>query len=304
MIASSSLSINTMNMPMQMQMQMPMTSNTTTADSEHGITSVDVLCGRDKRAFNNVGNRRMRVLVSMLLPKYLAANSRQAKSLIIKELAESIRDCGGRFLKWSPSLHAYQELSDKKAHEKCSHAFRDMVSARSHAASSSCSSSSSTSSCHNASHRQEEQPKKNAIATTAPRTLVPFHIEYPTSTPKKSSSSSSAAPISEDEESLPRHQHRRRASRMSFADTNLTFCPVNESFVCMEPLALARAVSEESNHAAAGLAQEQDELFLLENESVLSDLLEDEEAVNHDAPTTANAIDEDGDLIKGLLLQL
>ena len=94
------------------------------------IGPCDVLCGRDKLAFNNAGNRRMRVSVAMVLPKYLEAENRNEKSLLIKSVVSSIHDCGGRFLKYCPKTRSYLELSEKKAHEKCSHAFRDMVSAR------------------------------------------------------------------------------------------------------------------------------------------------------------------------------
>jgi hypothetical protein len=41
----------------------------------------DVICGRDKLAFNNIGNRRMRVFVEIYLTKYMAAESKPSNGL-------------------------------------------------------------------------------------------------------------------------------------------------------------------------------------------------------------------------------
>ncbi|KAL7574175.1 hypothetical protein ACA910_014853 [Epithemia clementina (nom. ined.)] len=94
------------------------------------IGPYDVLCGRDKTAFNNIGNRRLRVFVSLYLTQYLDARGRLAKSKIIETVADSVRSSGGRFLKWCHETHTYMELCHKEAYCKCGHAFRDMATAR------------------------------------------------------------------------------------------------------------------------------------------------------------------------------
>jgi hypothetical protein len=93
-----------------------------------GIGSYDVLCGRHKLAFNNIGNRRLRVTVSLSLERYLANPSRQDKTLVIISIVRLIEEIGGRFLKWKKDR--WIELGEKQAREKVGHALRDMASAR------------------------------------------------------------------------------------------------------------------------------------------------------------------------------
>ena len=93
-----------------------------------GIGSYDVLCGRHKLAFNNVGNRRLRVTVSLSLERYLAKPSRQDKTLQIISIVKLIQQSGGRFLEWQKDR--WIELGEKQAREKVGHALRNMASAR------------------------------------------------------------------------------------------------------------------------------------------------------------------------------
>jgi len=88
----------------------------------------DVLCGRDKTAFNHAGNRRFRVAVAVHQDRYAASHSRKEKSVIIQSVVKMVHMNGGRFLRWMTSKKTtLRELSEKEAHEKVSHAFRDMV---------------------------------------------------------------------------------------------------------------------------------------------------------------------------------
>jgi hypothetical protein len=112
------------------------------SDQEHSTSSsqvsqeiglFDVLCGRHKDAFNNVGNRRFRVTVSLWITRYVNAPTRQDKSLIIHSISALVRETGGRFLKNRNG--ALVELSDKEIREKIGHALRDMGAARDMAAS-------------------------------------------------------------------------------------------------------------------------------------------------------------------------
>lgn len=100
----------------------------------------DVICGRHKAAFNNVGNRRFRVTVSLALERYSTAPTRKDKSTVIKSVADLVRGNGGRFLKWKQG--AWVVLNEKQTHEKVGHALRDATTtkAASDAASSSASS--------------------------------------------------------------------------------------------------------------------------------------------------------------------
>jgi hypothetical protein len=93
-----------------------------------GIGSYDVLCGRHKLAFNNIGNRRFRVTVSLSLERYLSSPRRQDKTQVVFSIVKLIKGNGGRFLKWKKDR--WIELEDKQAKEKVGHALRDMASSR------------------------------------------------------------------------------------------------------------------------------------------------------------------------------
>lgn len=88
----------------------------------------DVLCGRQREAFRNVGNRRFRVTVSLSLDKYLKAPTRYCKSNVIGAVVDQVKGTGGRFLKWWSN--EWVEIDDKQAREKVGHALRDMALAR------------------------------------------------------------------------------------------------------------------------------------------------------------------------------
>jgi hypothetical protein len=94
---------------------------------DYRIHPYDVLNGRDKMAFNNVGNRRFRITLALALTKYQTAPNRQAKSEMIISIVELVRNNGGRFL--VKSSEGWIEVGDRAAREKVGHALRDMVSA-------------------------------------------------------------------------------------------------------------------------------------------------------------------------------
>jgi len=95
----------------------------------HELGNYDVICGRHKTAFNNVGNRRFRVTVSLSLARYLSAPTRKDKSIVIKSVAALVRSTGGRFLQRNKG--AWVELDEKQTHVKVGHALRDMALAAS-----------------------------------------------------------------------------------------------------------------------------------------------------------------------------
>jgi hypothetical protein len=95
----------------------------------------DVVCGRHRTAFNNIGNRRFRVTVSLALERYTSAPTRKDKSIVIKSIAALVQSNGGRFLQRQGG--AWVELNEKQSHEKVGHALRDMAIASTKSVSSS-----------------------------------------------------------------------------------------------------------------------------------------------------------------------
>jgi hypothetical protein len=95
------------------------------------IQPYDILCGRDKATFNNVGNRRFRVSISLNIPRYDAAKTKVQKAQVIKYICNVLQtEVGARFLKKDISKQAYIELDASKARKKVGHALRDMSVAR------------------------------------------------------------------------------------------------------------------------------------------------------------------------------
>lgn len=108
-------------------------NETTTDDSYKPIASADIgpydiLCGRCKQAFNNVGNRRFRTTISLNLERYRNAKSRNDKTMVIHEVIEMLqKDVGARFLKKKPTGEdEFVLLDEKETRAKVGHAFRDM----------------------------------------------------------------------------------------------------------------------------------------------------------------------------------
>ena len=88
----------------------------------------DVICGRNRTAFNYCGCRRFRSTVAFYVNEYANADSRSMKARVVQDIVECVRESGGRFLfmrkgKW-------MELDDKKVKEKVGHALRDMAGSR------------------------------------------------------------------------------------------------------------------------------------------------------------------------------
>lgn len=102
-------------------------SDTHTIDT---IGPFDVLCGRDKQSFNNIGNRRFRILISLNLPRYLECNSRCERSAMIlsltRELCQSAT--GLRFFKRVQTQSELILLDFKQSRDKVGHALRDAAS--------------------------------------------------------------------------------------------------------------------------------------------------------------------------------
>lgn len=102
----------------------------------------DVLCGRDRHSFNNVGNRQFRIAISLNLPRYVACKNRTERSraihLLHKELLETYRlrfykrvaaaRRGGESSNTNTNTSTLIELDWKQSREKVAHALRDAAS--------------------------------------------------------------------------------------------------------------------------------------------------------------------------------
>lgn len=93
----------------------------------------DILCGRNRNSFNNIGNRRFRITISMNVEKYNSIHSRIERSKFIASLAQTLRyEVGFRFLKRTSggeNNSGTAELSDDEIRAKVGHALRDMAAA-------------------------------------------------------------------------------------------------------------------------------------------------------------------------------
>jgi hypothetical protein len=85
----------------------------------------DVICGRDKQAYHNVGNRRFRVLVAMNKGRYASVGTRREKTAIVRYLVHAVMRNGGRFLQRHKD--GWIELDLKKSMAKVGHAIRDIA---------------------------------------------------------------------------------------------------------------------------------------------------------------------------------
>jgi hypothetical protein len=98
--------------------------------SVHCLGPYDVICGRHKDAWNNVGNRRFRIIVALSVVKYIHAPTRAHKSTVIRDIVDTIHSSGGRFLQQYKCRNAstWEELDEKQMYDKVGHALRDMSS--------------------------------------------------------------------------------------------------------------------------------------------------------------------------------
>ena len=101
-----------------------------TAVPEDLLQQWDIVCGRDKSAFNHIGNRRFRMTMNLNLQRYIDAPTREAKTDLIKHLHSYLEDeIGYRFLKKADDK-TYVTMTEKQIREKIGHSLRDLVSAR------------------------------------------------------------------------------------------------------------------------------------------------------------------------------
>jgi hypothetical protein len=89
-----------------------------------GVSSSDVLCGRDKQSHAHVGNKHFRRIIETHREDYQNAQCRDQKTNITCQVIETIHSIGGRFLKLNENSGLWEEVSEPYAREKVSHALR------------------------------------------------------------------------------------------------------------------------------------------------------------------------------------
>ena len=161
----------------QIEFDFETTTNKNNATGEDGSkpSEYDILVGRHKNAFNHVGNRRFRLVISSFLPKYFDSPSRTHRARLVLEIIQSIQCTGGRFVKEVKGVLV--ELNDKEKRNKVGHALRDAARAHKNSkvlSTSSCgpSSPSASSAARNFIKKQQQYQKQLAKMSAAnPKTF-------------------------------------------------------------------------------------------------------------------------------------
>lgn len=91
----------------------------------------DVLLGRGGATNNHNGNQKFRVLVAEHQQQYLQARKRD-KVVIARQIVQTVKATGGRFLKRGNDDATWIEVPDKRAQEKASQALREGLDVRNH----------------------------------------------------------------------------------------------------------------------------------------------------------------------------
>jgi hypothetical protein len=96
--------------------------------SDFVVTPYTVLCGRGRDCFESVGNRRFRILVQCQLGRYSLAETKAAKSRVVTDVVDAIRNAGGAFVKGKKGC--WYEVGDAVAREKVGSLIRDFLFTR------------------------------------------------------------------------------------------------------------------------------------------------------------------------------
>ena len=130
------------------------------------INDKDVLSGRGGGTNNHPGNKEFRSLVDQYRSEYVLSK-KWAKREIARNIVDSIRSDGGRFLKKEGSM--WYDIGDQKAREKTSQALREGLAAKMRAAYAESSQSNGASSAPTCSPRQASStPQQHRPETPAP----------------------------------------------------------------------------------------------------------------------------------------
>jgi hypothetical protein len=84
-----------------------------------------VLCGRGKKFTESIGNRRLRIIVSMYLERYDKATCKIGKSVVVSIVIDIIQEAGGLFCRRENDT--WWEIGPSAAREKVGALFRDFL---------------------------------------------------------------------------------------------------------------------------------------------------------------------------------
>ncbi len=86
----------------------------------------DVICARGKDARDHPGNQKFRSSLEINLDRYIQADSKYKKTLIVSEIVSTVYQTNGHFVRQANKGQWYQ-VSDDAAREKAGQALRDML---------------------------------------------------------------------------------------------------------------------------------------------------------------------------------
>jgi len=88
-------------------------------------TADDVLCGRGRISFQHEGNRKFRFLIASHLAEYTRARTKKQKIDLVRFIAQTIKERGGRFLKQDRDTQLWYDAGIQAARKKVGHSLRD-----------------------------------------------------------------------------------------------------------------------------------------------------------------------------------
>ena len=110
------------------------TCDSSSSTGQYNIEKYDVLCYRGRESFNNIGNRRFRLLISSNISCYLSCKGRCERGRMNVSLTEELCGIGTtpgpgmRFFKRGRNNGELIQLDFKQCREKVAHALRDAAS--------------------------------------------------------------------------------------------------------------------------------------------------------------------------------
>jgi len=90
----------------------------------------DVICARGKQAYNHVGNKHFRGIISNATEKYSKVESKLQRSMIVTDIVNAVREKGNGFLRMDDTTGEWIECSDVLCREKVGQYFRSALGCR------------------------------------------------------------------------------------------------------------------------------------------------------------------------------
>lgn len=93
-------------------------------------SNMDIICGRGKQTHVHFGNKRFRATIAMNVERYVQAETKVAKSVVVLCIVNEIRKTSA-FVKKDEKTGKWFDIGDQSAKEKVGHALRDLITAHS-----------------------------------------------------------------------------------------------------------------------------------------------------------------------------